>query len=98
MINLKDLSIEEIHELERQIQEYKQNKKSLIGYKVTFCVLFNPEKHEEDSLNDIESFYEWLLDAIPDLHKGTFNFNNPECVILDEIDEMPIDEVQELIG
>jgi hypothetical protein len=98
MINLKDLSIEEIHELERQIQEYKQNKKSLIGYKVTFCVLFNPEKHEEDSLSDIDSFDDWLVDAIPDLIKGSFNFNNPERVILDEIDEMTNDEVQELIG
>jgi hypothetical protein len=97
MINLKDLSIEEIHELERQIQEYKQNKKSLIGYKVTFCVIFNPEKHEEDSLGDIDSFGEWLIDVIQPI-KGSFNLNPPECVILDEIDEIPIDEVQELIG
>jgi hypothetical protein len=54
MIDLSQLTEEQINELELQIQKHKELKplKKLKGYKVTFYVGFYPENHEYDKLTD----------------------------------------------
>ena len=56
MIDLSQLTEDQINELELQIQKHKEeqkhkdNLKNLKGYKVTFYVRFDPEKHKEDDM------------------------------------------------
>ena len=58
MIDLSQLTEEQLNELELQIQNHKEqekhkdNLKNLKGYKVTFYVRFDPEKHKNDMLTD----------------------------------------------
>lgn len=80
MINIQNLSKAEILELERQIKEYKKTEKFLTGYKVTFCVRFNPESHKESDLSDPESFGDWLCNVIPKEIIRSFNLKKPEDV------------------
>ena len=91
MIDIKNLDRKEILELERQIQEYKKSEKSLIGYKVTFCVKFNPNNHPieaHSSICDPESFGDWLCDVIPEQVINSFEFKQPEDVSGFEVVEM----------
>ncbi len=56
MIDLSRLTEEQLNELELQIQKHKEQQKvndaleNLKGYKVTFYVRFDPEKHKDDDL------------------------------------------------
>lgn len=56
MIDLSQLTEKQLEELELQIQKHKQqqkhkdNLKNLKGYKVTFYVRFDPEKHKDDDM------------------------------------------------
>ena len=79
-ININSLSKSEVLELELQIQEYKKTEKFLTGYKVTFCVMFNPENHKENDLNDPESFGDWLYNVIQEEIIRSFNLKKPEDV------------------
>jgi dTDP-D-glucose 4,6-dehydratase len=98
MIDINSLSKSEILELERQIQEYKKTEKFLTGYKVTFCVKFNPETHKDDSLGDAESFGDWLCDVIPKEIIGSFNLKRPEDVSGFDVVEMTEDDKLEWSG
>jgi hypothetical protein len=65
MTDLSNLTYEQIQELERQIEErkkfLKQSKECAIGYKVTFCVKFNPYAHQNDELRSVDEFGDWLV-------------------------------------
>ena len=56
MIDLSQLTEEQLNELELQIQKHKEQQKvndaleNLKGYKVTFYVRFDPEKHKDDDM------------------------------------------------
>ena len=56
MIDLSQLTEEQLNELELQIQNHKEqekhkdNLKNLKGYKVTFYVRFDPKKHKDDDM------------------------------------------------
>jgi hypothetical protein len=56
MIDLTQLTEEQLNELELQIQKHKEQQKvndaleNLKGYRVTFYVRFDPEKHKDDDL------------------------------------------------
>lgn len=56
MIDLSQLNVEQLNELELQIQKHKEQQKTkdalenLQGYKVTFYVRFDPEKHKDDDM------------------------------------------------
>lgn len=88
MIDIKNLDKKEILELERQIQEYKKSEKFLTGYKVTFCVKFNPNNHHSSDICDPGSFGDWLCDVIPEQIINSFDFKQPEDVIGFEVVEM----------
>ena len=91
MIDIKNLNKKEILELERQIREYKKSEKFLTGYKVTFCVKFNPNNHPietHSSICDAESFGDWLCNVIPEQIINSFDFKKPEDVSGFEVVEM----------
>lgn len=56
MIDLSQLTEEQLKELELQIQKHKEQQQvknaleNLKGYKVTFYVRFDPEKHKDDDM------------------------------------------------
>jgi hypothetical protein len=56
MIDLSQLTEDQINELELQLQKHKEqqkhqdNLKNLKGYKVTFYVRFDPENHKDDDM------------------------------------------------
>jgi len=63
MIDLSQLTEEQLKELELQIQKHKEQQQvknaleNLKGYKVTFYVRFDPEKHKDDDMfTDADEF------------------------------------------
>lgn len=75
MIDLSQLTKEQLNELELQIQKHKEQQKvkdaleNLKGYKVTFYVRFDPEKHKNDMLTndgelDTGFFTDYLCDNL----------------------------------
>jgi hypothetical protein len=56
MIDLSQLNVEQLKELELQIQKHKEQQKTkdalenLQGYKVTFYIRFDPEKHKDNDM------------------------------------------------
>ena len=56
MIDLSQLNVEQLKELELQIQKHKEQQKTkdalenLQGYKVTFYIRFDPEKHKDHDM------------------------------------------------
>ena len=59
---------EKISELEKQIEErkelLKQSKDCVEGYKITFCVKFNPAAHQYDELRSPEEFGDYLANDV----------------------------------
>ncbi len=86
MIDLSQLTEEQLNELELQIQKHKEqekhkdNLKNLKGYKVTFYVRFDPEKHKDHDLltNDGELdpgiFADYLCDNVASKLSIDFDF------------------------
>jgi hypothetical protein len=75
MIDVSQLTEEQLNELELQIQKHKEQQKinnaleNLKGYKVTFYVRFDPEKHKNDMLTsdggrDTGFFTDYLCDNV----------------------------------
>ena len=75
MIDLSQLNKEQLNELELQIQKHKEQQKTkdalenLQGYKVTFYIRFDPEKHKLDMLTnkgklDPNIFADYLCDNL----------------------------------
>jgi hypothetical protein len=56
MIDLSQLNVDQLNELQLQIQKHKEKQehknilKNLKGYKVTFYIRFDPEKHKDDDM------------------------------------------------
>jgi len=75
MIDLSQLTEEQLNELEIQIQKHKEQQnvknalENLKGYRVTFYVRFDPEKHKNDMLTndgelDTGFFTDYLCDNV----------------------------------
>jgi hypothetical protein len=108
MIDLSQLTEEQINELELQLQKhkeqqkYKDNLKNLKGYKVTFYVRFDPEKHKDDDMLtddgelDPGIFADYLCDnvaskLITDFDLGDYedvSYPNVEVATQQEIEDM----------
>ena len=71
MTDLSKLSYKELQQLQDQIEERKKtlrNSKDCVeGYKITFCVKFNPAKHEYDDLRSSEDFGHYLANEVANL-------------------------------
>lgn len=68
MTDISKLSFRELQALEKQIEErkelLKQSKDCAEGYKITFCVKFNPAEHQFDELKSPEQFGEYLANDV----------------------------------
>ena len=86
MIDLSQLTEEQLNELELQIQQHKEQLKvkdalkNLKGYKVTFYIRFDPEKHKNNDMltNDGELdpgiFADYLCDNVATKLSIDFDF------------------------
>ena len=68
MTDLSQLSYKELQQLQDQIEQRKEtlrkSKDCVEGYKITFCVKFNPAAHEVDDLRSPEDFGEYLANDV----------------------------------
>lgn len=66
MTDISKLSYEELRQLEKQIYEeiLRKSKESFVGYKVTFCVKFNPFINTYHTLRTPEHYGEYLVNDI----------------------------------
>ena len=68
MTDLSKLSYKELQALEKQIEERKQvlseSKNCVEGYKVTFCVKFNPATNPYSDLRSPEDFGDYLANDV----------------------------------
>ena len=71
MTDLSKLSYKELEQLQNQIEERKEmlrNSKDCVeGYKITFCVKFNPAIHTYDDLRSSEMFGHYLANEVANL-------------------------------
>lgn len=83
MIDLSQLTEEQLNELELQIQKHKKQQNSLEnlkGYRVTFYVRFDPEKHKDDDMltndGDLDPniFADYLCDNVSSKLSTDFDF------------------------
>ena len=90
MIDLSQLTEEQLNKLELQTQKHKEQQKvndaleNLKGYKVTFYVRFDPEKHKDDDLLtddgelDPRIFADYLCDNVASGLNTYFDFGDYE--------------------
>lgn len=68
MTDISKLSFRELQALEKQIEErkelLKQSKDCVEGYKITFCVKFNPAAHVHQELCCPEQFGDYLANDV----------------------------------
>jgi len=97
MIDLSQLTEEQLNELELKVQEHRKRQRekqvfdALKGYKVTFYVRFDPEKHENDMLTndgelDTGLFTDYLcnsivVDLIEKLH--LYDYEDVSCPVVE---------------
>ena len=90
MTDISKLSYKELQQLEKQIEERKkslsESKDCVEGYKITFCVKFNPAKHEYYELKSPEEFGEYLANDVTDF---ILNDGFPNLIVSGfEVEEM----------
>lgn len=107
MIDLSQLTEEQLNELELQIQKHKEeqkhkdNLKNLKGYKVTFYVRFDPEKHKDDDMLtddgelDPNIFADYLCDNVASRLSIDFDFNGYEDVSYPNVEVATQQEIEE---
>ena len=68
MTDISKLSYKQLQQLEKQIEQRKEllrkSKDCVEGYKITFCVKFNPANHTYDELKSPEEFGHYLADEV----------------------------------
>ena len=71
MTDLNNLTYKELQQLEKQIGERKEilrnSKECVEGYKITFCVKFNPAAHAHQELCCPEQFGDYLANDVANL-------------------------------
>ena len=71
MTDLTNLTYKELQQLEKQIEQRKEtlrkSKNCVEGYKITFCVKFNPALHQYTDLRSSEMFGDYLANDVANL-------------------------------
>ena len=71
MTDISNLTYKELQQLEKQIEQRKEmlrsSKDCVEGYKITFCVKFNPLTHAYTDLRSSEMFGHYLASDVADL-------------------------------
>jgi hypothetical protein len=106
MIDLSQLTEEQLKELELQIQKHKEQQKTkdalenLQGYKVTFYIRFDPENHKNDMLTndgelDTGFFTDYLCDNVVTALMEDFQFYDYEDVNYPTVEVATRQEIEE---
>jgi hypothetical protein len=107
MIDLSQLTEEQLNELELQIQKHKEQQKvndaleNLKGYKVTFYVRFDPERHKDDDMLtddgelDPGIFADYLCDNVASKLSFDFDFGDYEDVSYPIVEIATKQEIEE---
>jgi len=107
MIDLSQLTEEQLNELQLQIQKHKEQQKTkdalenLQGYKVTFYIRFDPEKHKDhDMLTnkgklDPNIFADYLCDNVASKLSIDFDFGAYEDVSYPIVEVATRQEIEE---
>ena len=107
MIDLSQLTEEQLNELELQIQKHKEqekhkdNLKNLKGYKVTFYMRFDPEKHKDNDMLtdngelDPNIFADYLCDNRVTYLIRDFDLNGYEDVSYPTVEVATKQEIEE---
>jgi arabinogalactan endo-1,4-beta-galactosidase len=106
MIDLSQLTEEQLNELELQIQQYKEQQnvkdalENLKGYKVTFYVRFDPEKHKDNDMLtddgelDPNIFADYLCDNVASKLIMDFDFGDYEDVSYPNVEVATKQEIE----
>ena len=82
MTDISKLSFKELQALEKQIDERKEmlrkSKECVEGYKITFCVKFNPADHQFDELKSPEEFGDYLANDIANVLVNDFGLRQSD--------------------
>lgn len=82
MTDISKLSFKELQALEKQIEERKQVlselKDCVEGYKVTFCVKFNPATNPYSDLRSPEEFGDYLANDVANLIVNDFGLRQSD--------------------
>ena len=106
MIDISQLTEEQLNELQLQIQKHKEQQKikdaleNLKGYKVTFYVRFYPEKHKDDDMLtdggalDPGIFADYLCDNVATKLSIDFDFGDYEDMSYPIVEIATKDEIK----
>lgn len=82
MTDISNLSFKELQALEKQIEERKEtlrkSKECFEGYKVTFCVKFNPATNPYSDLRSPEDFGDYLANDIANVIVNDFGLRQSD--------------------
>jgi hypothetical protein len=82
MTDISKLSFKELQQLEKQIEERKEtlrkSKDCAEGYKVTFCVKFNPATNPYSDLRSPEDFGDYLANDIANVLVNDFGLRQSD--------------------
>lgn len=91
MTDISKLSYKELQQLEKQIGERKEmlrkSKDCVEGYKITFCVKFNPATNPYSDLRSPEDFGDYLANDIANLIVNDFGLQQSDVSGF-EVEEM----------
>ncbi len=106
MIDLSQLTEEQLNELELQIQQHKEQQnvkdalENLKGYKVTFYVRFDPENHKDNDMLtddgelDPNIFADYLCDYVASKLIMDFEFGDYEDVSYPNVEVATKQEIE----
>ena len=98
MTDISKLSYKELEQLQDQIEERKEmlrkSKDCVEGYKITFCVKFNPAIHTYDDLRSSEMFGDYLANDVANLIIKDFGLTQLDVSGF-EIEEMTDEDKEE---
>ena len=98
MTDLSKLSYKQLQQLEKQIEQRKEtlrkSKDCVEGYKITFCVKFNPVMHQYTDLRSSEMFGDYLANDVANLIINDFGLTQLNVSGFD-IEEMTDEDKEE---
>jgi hypothetical protein len=82
MTDISKLSYKELQQLEKQIEQRKEtlckSKECVEGYKITFCVKFNPATNTYSDLRSSEMFGDYLANDVANLIVNDFGLQQSD--------------------
>ena len=91
MTDLSNLTYKQLKQLEKQIEERKEvlrkSKDCVEGYKITFCVKFNPAVHAHQELCCPEQFGDYLANDVANIIVKDFGLRQSDVSGF-EVEEM----------